>query len=469
MIPHAEQMSARLKRLVDSADASHDAEIRAIRDAFRIASNPEEQPLSLDAAPDRDAGSGTNASSVKSAWGRGVDQVARHFSAQVVDAAKAVRGATVETAKLAETALDALGVIALPYMIGRVAKAREVVFEERMAVMRGLSCTSTLPVDVICAFLSEWIYGPAVVAGTPRRLPGADTVPVVGLELLELQTPKTDEGINTQWALLRGSGVYEKTWYLVFRGTESGLDWLQNSDVSLKGIEVNEWGTLLVHGGYWSSVDSDGPRVREALKRHGVDPHETTLAICGGSKGGASALLLGIWLLAPRRDNPGGLGDTCRALEIITFGCPNIVGRGNEDHTRALGCLRDALRKGAPNSRAWLFEHDPIVAMMSKDSKTVMLEYRREAHRAANLLKWIQPQLYEKAAAYFEQTVTVTGTFEPVLSECHLNVPPSVQLKRKFDAAMHPQVNYTEALCRLLRLKPAAAAEMKQLPPLSRL
>merc|ERR1719498_1752013 len=105
--------------------------------------------------------------------------------------------------------------------------------------MRALSCTGVLPPAVICAFLSEWVYEPTV------------DVPVASLKLVYLQKPQENMGINLQWAILRSPTGH---CYVVFRGSDTILDWLDNINVSLKGVQVPEWGTLLLHSGFWSAA-----------------------------------------------------------------------------------------------------------------------------------------------------------------------------------------------------------------------
>ncbi|CAE7746505.1 unnamed protein product [Symbiodinium sp. CCMP2456] len=91
--------------------------------------------------------------------------------------------------------------------------------------------------------LSEWIYEPS-----------PETMPIPGLELVRVQTPEQHHGINLQWAVLKNtSGCC----FVVFRGSETMLDWTENSNLSLRRIDVPAWrGVLLVHSGFWSTAEA---------------------------------------------------------------------------------------------------------------------------------------------------------------------------------------------------------------------
>ena len=49
-------------------------------------------------------------------------------------------------------------------------------------------------------------------------------------------------------------------------------------------------------------------------------------------------------------------------MQVVTFGAPNIVGKGSgrPEIARALQGLRRALKAQAPRSRAWSFPQEPL-------------------------------------------------------------------------------------------------------------
>merc|ERR1712032_1766121 len=110
------------------------------------------------------------------------------------------------------------------------------------------------------------------------------------------------------------------------------------------------------------------------------------------------------------------------------------------------------LTRVAPRSRSWTFLEDPVPALASRNASAVLSQYSRRSRRALQALRWLMPQTYDKASNYFEQAVVVTSTFEPLVPEIRLEPPVTTKPTRRgsFDASVHPQLNYTEAICRRL-------------------
>lgn len=364
----------------------------------------------------------------------------------VLRVAQDLRAASHEARHTAERHLWLLGPAAGICLVNEVIKAKDADYPERMATIRGLiSCFSRsegarLPPDLACAALSEWIYEPSL-----------DHLPVPGLELVKLQTPEEHHGINLQWAVLRDSWG---SCFVVFRGSETVLDWTENSYLSLRRVVVPAWqGVLLLHSGFWSTAEAESLCILEAIREASAGVPFETLILCGGSKGGANALAAAIqWsvshaeLVAEAQDE----AVPCREMLVVTFGAPNIVGRGSgkPETTRALHELHTVLQKKAPRSRAWSFSQDPVPALMSARSRHVISQYHKGSY-AVGALRRFMPEAYKKVNKYLKEAARVTTTFQPVLAEAWLDPPPGVRGSR-FQASVHPQRNYTEALCRRL-------------------
>eukprot|EP00933_Yihiella_yeosuensis_P045267 TRINITY_DN40624_c0_g1_i1.p1 TRINITY_DN40624_c0_g1~~TRINITY_DN40624_c0_g1_i1.p1 ORF type:complete len:214 (+),score=36.84 TRINITY_DN40624_c0_g1_i1:27-644(+) len=164
----------------------------------------------------------------------------------------------------------------------------------------------------------------------------------------------------------------------------------------------------------------------------------------------------------------------CKELLVIIFGTPSIAGGGNNAELshhwqetfspgESLNKLRELLRQWAPSSRSWAFDEDPVPALAGRDSRAVMADVlpKRDS-RTIRFFKWLQPEMYEKAKGFIRQAVDVSSTLEPLLPMAPKVHPPprSAADTRpngneggsgvRFDASVHPQLNYTEALCRKL-------------------
>ncbi|CAJ1405088.1 unnamed protein product [Effrenium voratum] len=340
----------------------------------------------------------------------------------------------------AERYLTLLGPAAGICLASEVIKAKAVDFAPRMATIRGLISCFTRPLDkaqlpdLACAALSEWIYEPSV-----------ETLPVPGLELVKLQRPEEHHGINLQWALLRDQWG---SCFLVFRGSETVLDWTENSYMSLRRVNVPSWqGVLLLHSGFWSTAEAESECLRQAIVEAAAGVPFEELILCGGSKGGANALAAAIQWSLPLTGRAWLDDLPCRELVVVTFGAPNIAGRGSgqPETTRALEELQAALHKRAPRSRAWRFIEDPVPALMSARSQQVLGQYYKGASGLAlGAMRRFMPNAYKKGHKYLQEAMRVTATFQAVLPEALLDPPPDVS-RGEFDASVHPQRNYTEA------------------------
>ncbi|CAJ1452772.1 unnamed protein product, partial [Effrenium voratum] len=339
----------------------------------------------------------------------------------------------------AERYLTLLGPAAGICLASEVIKAKAVDFAPRMATIRGLISCFTRPLDkaqlpdLACAALSEWIYEPSV-----------ETLPVPGLELVKLQRPEEHHGINLQWALLRDQWG---SCFLVFRGSETVLDWTENSYMSLRRVNVPSWqGVLLLHSGFWSTAEAESECLRQAIVEAAAGVPFEELILCGGSKGGANALAAAIQWSLPLTGRAWLDDLPCRELVVVTFGAPNIAGRGSgqPETTRALEELQAALHKRAPRSRAWRFIEDPVPALMSARSQQVLGQYYKGASGLAlGAMRRFMPNAYKKGHKYLQEAMRVTATFQAVLPEALLDPPPDVS-RGEFDASVHPQRNYTE-------------------------
>lgn len=85
--------------------------------------------------------------------------------------------------------------------------------------------------------------------------------------------------------------------------------------------------------------------------------------------------------------------------------------------------------------------------MASKRSKQVVKHYVQDATNVMKLFRWFRPAAYSKAAQYINEVLDLAETLRPVLPEEHLTLLQGSRAEA-FDASLHPQINYTEALCR---------------------
>jgi len=237
---------------------------------------------------------------------------------------------------------------------------------------------------------------------------------------VKLQTPEEHHGINLQWAVLRDAWG---SCFVVFRGSETVLDWTENSYLSLRRVSVPAWqGVLLLHSGFWSTAEAESRCLLDAVREASAGVPFETLILCGGSKGGANALAAAIqWSVshAELLDEAREEAVPCREMLVVTFGAPNIVGRGSgkPETVRALHQLHSVLQKKAPKSRAWSFSQDPVPALMSARSRQVISQYHKGSPYAMGALRRFMPQAYKKVNKYLKEAVRVTATFQPVLPE----------------------------------------------------
>lgn len=248
-----------------------------------------------------------------------------------------------------------------------------------------------------------------------------------------------------QWAVVRCGSTRRA--YVVFRGSKVAFDWTENAHLSLQRVVCGgTWGTLLVHGGFWGAVENERDLLGDALQRVAARGPLRGLTLCGGSKGGASAMATAVLLLAPRM---GRLEIPCEELTVTTFGAPNVVGRGDgqQEPLLALEELRAAVRRRSPQSKAWVFREDPVPALLSHRSKEVLRYYGLKARH----LRWLMPSTLEGARGYLEGAFGLAETFEPMLTERYAPLPRGVQQTGGFDASFHVQSNYTAALCRMMQ------------------
>lgn len=135
-----------------------------------------------------------------------------------------------------------------------------------------------------------------------------------------------DNDTDTQAAGIVGPGSIT----IVFRGTESIQDWLQdakfrkekfeipkstvsNTSVFTRG-ESTHWNWGRVHRGFLASIDSVWPQIREFLRQKYTGQ---AIFLCGHSLGAALAQLLAAWLSAN--------GYNVKA--VYTFGSPRVGNR----------------------------------------------------------------------------------------------------------------------------------------------
>merc|ERR1712039_728075 len=73
---------------------------------------------------------------------------------------------------------------------------------------------------------------------------------------------------------------------------------------------------------------------------------------------------------------------------------------------------------------------------------------------------WMRPEAYKRARKYFGEMMELAQLFQPVLPEEHLEPSNAQRAQAKFDASVHPQFNYTEALCR--RMLPTGLEDLAE-------
>ncbi|CAE7942191.1 GDCST, partial [Symbiodinium sp. KB8] len=60
------------------------------------------------------------------------------------------------------------------------------------------------------------------------------------------------------------------------------------------------------------------------------------------------------------------------------------------------------------------------------------------------LMRRLFPEAYKKVEKYMNEALRVTETLQPLLTEAFLESPPELRSRGRYDAAVHPQRNYTE-------------------------
>ncbi|CAK0887586.1 unnamed protein product [Prorocentrum cordatum] len=174
-------------------------------------------------------------------------------------------------------------------MVGKVVDSRGASHSARMAALRALAtcadAAGALAPDLACSFLSEWIYEPE-----PAELPAR------ALRVEALQRPEAHLGRNMQWALLRGPAG---TCFLVFRGSETALDWTENSNVSLREVRAGHMGSLLLHSGFWCAAEGEAERLTSALAAAARRAPVRRLVLTGGSKADGEQTGTNMHVLAP--------------------------------------------------------------------------------------------------------------------------------------------------------------------------
>lgn len=303
----------------------------------------------------------------------------------------------------------------------------------RVANMRGCSCTEDgLPIEVVAAFLSEWIYEPEVSPVLPAR----------GLTLIHLQKVDMKVGQNLQWAVVRGE---EGEMFITFRGSDSLFDWMENAHITLSTVRLGPGQVLLVHSGFWAAVQNEQDRLQSVAQQEAALRPVSTLVLCGHSKGGATAQLVALSLLLPEKLR---LEVKFSSLMVSTFGAPNVVSRGSADdqNTAAINHIRQELLRQGVSSKAYFFPQDPVPLILSSQSSVVLKAGLSGAWSKA--LSWLQPSAHSTIEKYVGQVQDVSETFEPLLD------PESLEVKGRHQSGLDPEAHsrdhYSNVMCQRL-------------------
>jgi hypothetical protein len=106
---------------------------------------------------------------------------------------------------------------------------------------------------------------------------------------------------------------FEETVFLVFRGSESPLDWLTNSNFNQRPA----FGAH-VHSGFYEATEWIYPQLRAVLTELGADEAGVQLVVSGHSLGGAMAVMFSAFLMSKEARKPDLL---------VTFGQPSCGNR----------------------------------------------------------------------------------------------------------------------------------------------
>lgn len=208
---------------------------------------------------------------------------------------------------------------------------------------------------LICARLSQEVYGDF------DRLKFV-SLPEAAVTLIESQ----DEGqTDTQAAVLEDSAT--KTLYLVFRGTEKGIDWINNFQFRQQIYPYGDESTTAVrfHRGFMEAYFAVRDRLLEVVRNY----PDYAITATGHSLGGALATIAALDLQYNITQQTG------QSINVYTYGSPRV---GNE-------ALVESFQRRVPDSHRFVYGWD-IVTRVPRSWQG--FEHVAQLHRLGTLWTW---------------------------------------------------------------------------------
>ncbi len=151
---------------------------------------------------------------------------------------------------------------------------------------------------------------------------------------------------DNEYALLKHTNFI----VVVFRGSSSFLDWIQNLDVANKNLEnikgyFDKLRSYVVHRGYSNAASAIIKKLRLAEAIEDMQPKDSEplpVWFTGHSKGGAMAIITALELLRESKET---------IARVMTFGAPKVMGEN----------LMEVYARFLPHSWRVIHHLDPVV------------------------------------------------------------------------------------------------------------
>lgn len=285
----------------------------------------------------------------------------------------------------------------------------------------------------------SWIYhanGPSEGNDASNQAPFGELVDS------EFHVPDETQGRSMKWAAIWNRDAHQACF--VFCGSCTPFDWVLENPAIKLARKTSNAGPILVHTGFWTAVDNDSDLLAIAFQKVQRLGAKSVL-LCGHSKGGANALVVGLRLLQSNLkfgqwQNPWPPS----AVRIITFGSPNVL--AETDGLKQI-C---AIIGEESFSRAYETEQDPIPHVLSPRAKDVRDFVKSKLPGAAiNAARWwAAPGTIETFTKCIDVAQDVAANYRPCLHAIRL---PGSSASGTFDVNAH-HIDYYGKLVREMNM-----------------